>query len=182
MSNNNYILTSSGSFLSEDELYHHGIKGMKWGVRKFQQKYDELEQKKAAYKKAKKAYNKSFNKAYNRAAAAYSPIKKHRQNNDKRWNDVTNKATKLDTAKKDYKNAKKEFRKHTTVGQKIGVGIRKVNTVMNKIGTAYLADQIFYSGVGTKAVENTLRVGGMAAITANAARRGDTDIRWTNKG
>ena len=84
MPNNNYILTSSGSFLSEDELYHHGVKGMKWGVRKFQQKYDELEQKKAAYKKAKKAYNKSFNKAYNRAAAAYSPIKKHRQNNDKR--------------------------------------------------------------------------------------------------
>lgn len=37
MPNTNYILTSSGSFLSEDELYHHGIKGMKWGVRKQKQ-------------------------------------------------------------------------------------------------------------------------------------------------
>ena len=31
-----YILTSNGSFISQNELYHHGIKGMKWGVRRFQ--------------------------------------------------------------------------------------------------------------------------------------------------
>lgn len=33
---NNYILLSNGGFVSTDELYHHGIKGQKWGVRRYQ--------------------------------------------------------------------------------------------------------------------------------------------------
>ena len=36
MSNTNYILTSNGNFISDDEFYHWGIKGMKWGVRRYQ--------------------------------------------------------------------------------------------------------------------------------------------------
>lgn len=27
-----YIITSSGTFINADELYHWGVKGMKWGV------------------------------------------------------------------------------------------------------------------------------------------------------
>lgn len=36
MLNANYTLTSYGNFISEAELYHWGIKGMKWGVRRYQ--------------------------------------------------------------------------------------------------------------------------------------------------
>ena len=36
MSINNYVLTPDGNFISDEELYHHGIKGMKWGIRRYQ--------------------------------------------------------------------------------------------------------------------------------------------------
>lgn len=32
----NYIITSKGDFVSEEEIYHWGIKGMKWGIRRYQ--------------------------------------------------------------------------------------------------------------------------------------------------
>ena len=165
----------------EYELCHYGVKGMKWGVRKAEKEYAKLDKAKADYKKARKAYNKSFNKAYNRSIAAYSPIKKHRDANDKRWKDAANKAEKLNEAKKAYKDQKKEVRKNTTVGQKIGRGLQKVGPTLGKIGNTYVMDQMFNGGRGTKAAKAAIQIIGMTTITAATVARGGTDIHWYDK-
>lgn len=83
----NYILTPSGNFVSESELYHHGIKGMRWGVRRYQNKdgsltaagkkhyYDtpELNEQKSQMESARSTYKMSKS-VYNKATTRYQNI------------------------------------------------------------------------------------------------------------
>ena len=64
MSNTNYILTSDGNFISENELYHWGVKGMRWGVRRYQNKDGTLTPagKKRLSKEASNYYKKEADK------------------------------------------------------------------------------------------------------------------------
>lgn len=102
---------------NSDELYHYGVKGMRWGHRKavyqntatrpgnsaLRQQYLDA---KANKKAANKAYKKAFNKAYDNSWKQFT--KKQRAANDARWNDAVEKAKTANAADKAFKQVKKE--------------------------------------------------------------------------
>lgn len=115
---------------NEEVIEHHGIRGQKWGVRRFQNKDGSLKpagekryggdsdvksakkSAKAEYKAAKKEYNKSFNKAYNTSANLLNHLtKKGNEKQDKAWGDTYDKLKVMDKAQKGYKKAKENYKK-----------------------------------------------------------------------
>ena len=113
-----YIVTKDG------ELLHYGIKGMKWGVRRYQNKdgtltnagkkrYDDNSKVDAAkkdYKESKRAYNKAYGEAYKGSIDYLSSDKKKRQDAESRWQDVRKKETEMKSSKKALKTAEEEYK------------------------------------------------------------------------
>lgn len=93
-----------------DELYHYGVKGMRWGHHKSLYNNPVVTSKKRAYEAAKKEYAKSNNKAYK--YSRMHPIgqyvsKKKKLESNKLGMDVIDKYVAMRNAKKDYKTAKR---------------------------------------------------------------------------
>lgn len=115
----------------QNELYHHGIKGMKWGVRRYQN-FD------GSYtREGLKRYRDSEN-TYNKRQAAYKAIRKDRSAS--RINKKLAKARLQEselTLKKNYKQLK--YDKLADKGKakyKKGMRIRDNNKLLKGVGTA----------------------------------------------
>ena len=157
--------------MNDKILIHHGVKGQRWGVRRFQNEdgtrtalgkkhektlgsYDESNGKsnaKQEYKQAKKAYNKSFNEYYNKSLAAFSPVKKHREANIQRLDKAIQDAEKLKQAKTQYKAEKKEAHAEAKAAAK---DIRKNMKTGEKVA-AFMVGGPF----GAQAVSNYMSAG-----------------------
>lgn len=202
MSNNNYVLTPEGNFLSVDELYRHGIKGMKWGVRRYQN-YD------GSYTKAgMKRYNEAMAN-YEKADERYKTAKAQYKNAKKSGSSTTGMETEITNAKlarkqakakleKDYKHLKQDelgdqgkklyangrtitsnkrgTRALATVGS-IGLGAAAYNAKTGNIGKVV---QSVLGNVGNKTINQALAAVGVGA-TAVAGAKAASDYRQNKR-
>lgn len=164
---------------TNEELMHYGVKGMRWGHRKALPESDvarNVRTAKQRYRDANRTYSKSFDKAYNKSIAAYSPLKKHRQANDARWDDAFKKGQKAEAAKAAYKEAKRTRKNaikstHNKLERAASLGERLTyNSATRKKAAKYIVDNNMSVAEATKkAKKEALRNTAIAIVGAAGA-------------
>ena len=131
----------SDYIIHNGELYHYGVKGMKWGRRK-----------------ANTSHNKNYSDKQRKNDRAF-----YGGRGEKRINKKLNEGYGLRGAR--HFEAERKARTEK-IQRTVKKGAKKATKTMTKIGVLYIQDQLLFNGAGTEAVKSTVKNVGRAAVTA----------------
>lgn len=169
----NYTITNG-------ELCHYGVPGMKWGVRRYEKKASKARAKAKEYK----MYSDDYDPKNYTVKLKDKERAKLQANSDKFRKMANAENRKARSLEAKAKAASEKTSKPVTKQQakKAAIkGAEKTAKVLNKIGKVYLTDQLFFGGAGTKLAKATAMTAGRAAVTAFVMARGGYDIKWYDK-
>lgn len=169
--------------IQNGELYHYGVKGQKWGRRRYQNPDGSLTP--AGIKRyAKKSYAKSSyesntsvsGKVYDKFTGAHKIIAdvKYEQSSARKNKEAAEQYLAEKQAKRDRPTKQK-------VQSAASKGAKKAAEIVAKAGNAYVSDQLFFGGTGTKIAKEAITTAGRATVTAYTMARGGYDIKWYDK-
>lgn len=139
----------------DDELYHYGVKGMKWGVRKKVQSAGD-------YIRSRNAHNKNYSDRQRKNDRAL-----YGNGAERRINRRLNKgyglqgARHFEVERKERKEARKQARDRA-----IKRGARAAKRLAKTGVTMWAYDQVFNGGRGTRAVKNGMKVAASLGVYA----------------
>lgn len=148
---------------TEYELYHHGVKGMKWGVRKKRLPVSDTRARYDAAKQKKKQAQKEYNKAAGKAMA--NPLNAFTKKGAKRYDIAADKAAKSIEADAAYKVA--EAKRQTKI-DKVARKLRREATV---------ADKLTYNNATRRKAAQYVVDNNMSVAEATKKAKGDA---WRN--
>lgn len=134
------------------ELYHYGVKGMKWGIRKNSRPNEN-------YSEKQRKQDRAF----------------YGKGGERRINKKLNKGSNLKTARH-YEVERRE--RNEKMKRSIKKGAKKATKVVSTVGSLYVTDQMFNGGAGTEAAKKAVKYAGRAVVTAYTKARGGYDIHW----
>ena len=155
----NYILING-------ELCHYGIKGQRWGVRRYQNADGSLTP-------AGKKHNKDYTDKQRKNDRAF-----YGNRGEKRINKKLNEGYGLRGARHFEVERNERKAKMAKIAKK---GANAAAAVLTTVGMMYIRDQAFNGGQGTKAAKAAAKTAGRAVVTAFVKARGGYDIHWHDK-